>query len=390
MTSFVELRKKTGASLRVSKLIPGLLLLAGLSDFVLRLFPPGVFTFRAWEAMTLFVKDGEAFSPVKRYENERSYGDLSNIGNLPKLRQYHREVFTTDTLGFRNLPIQQPGQLKTVLIGDSFAAGSGVSDEDTLSQQLARLQASPVYNAARNPQDLEVTCRDISNLDISNGLVIWELFERAPIPQFPSGEIQPQRTLRSRLKDAISRRFPNAVPKQKVARKYLSDFLEYSPLSIEASRAYRVLQNDLVLPNTYKSNVAVYTLTNGASMLFIPQEIENYHKIRSLETKSVTEMKARLNAMGLRLLVLLVPGKYTVYYPLLRDAPASALDSPLYTNRLEASLRAAGIDVVNLTAVFRKSAAEALARGEYIYWLDDTHWTPSGIRIAAEELRRWM
>ena len=47
-------------------------------------------------------------------------------------------------------------------------------------------------------------------------------------------------------------------------------------------------------------------------------------------------------------------------------------------------LDAAGVPVVNLMPVFQ----EATARGERLYWRDDTHWNDAGIRLAAEELWR--
>jgi hypothetical protein len=90
--------------------------------------------------------------------------------------------------------------------------------------------------------------------------------------------------------------------------------------------------------------------------------------------------------MGDHLLALLVPEKFAVYCPLLQDAPALPAPPVYYLDRLEASLSGAGLTVVNLTSVFRASAAQALSEGRYLYWLDDTHWNESGIRIAAEQL----
>src|SRR5262247_2421093 len=61
-------------------------------------------------------------------ESTRASGDLAALSNRPALREFRREVFTTDAHGFRNPDI--------VVFGDSFAAGSGVSDDETLSAQL--------------------------------------------------------------------------------------------------------------------------------------------------------------------------------------------------------------------------------------------------------------
>jgi hypothetical protein len=44
--------------------------------------------------------------------------------------------------------------------------------------------------------------------------------------------------------------------------------------------------------------------------------------------------------------------------------------------------------VLNLTPEFRKQAEALLARGEYLYWLDDTHWNAEGIRVAAQEIAK--
>jgi len=51
-------------------------------------------------------------------------------------------------------------------------------------------------------------------------------------------------------------------------------------------------------------------------------------------------------------------------------------------------VREAQIPVVNLTETFRAQAAQDLASGRYLYWLDDTHWNARRIAIAASEIRR--
>ena len=48
-----------------------------------------------WEALRVGGRPGP-FRPNHRYENPRAYGDLANIGNVPELREYHRELVVTD------------------------------------------------------------------------------------------------------------------------------------------------------------------------------------------------------------------------------------------------------------------------------------------------------
>jgi hypothetical protein len=81
----------------------------------------------------------------------------------------------------------------------------------------------------------------------------------------------------------------------------------------------------------------------------------------------------------------LVPDKYNVYQPLLRDAPAAPeSQSPL--DHLEEDLIHSDVPVVNLIPALRLQAAEGLRNSEYDYLIDDTHWNRLGIRVAANAI----
>ena len=47
---------------------------------------------------------------------------------------------------------------------------------------------------------------------------------------------------------------------------------------------------------------------------------------------------------------------------------------------------ARGVLAVNVTEALRVQAADDLARNEYVYFLDDTHWSDRGIAAAARTL----
>lgn len=44
------------------------------------------------------------------------------------------------------------------------------------------------------------------------------------------------------------------------------------------------------------------------------------------------------------------------------------------------------VPVLNVTQDFRKQAEAFLARSQYLYWLDDTHWNADGIHEAAQAI----
>jgi hypothetical protein len=89
---------------------------------------------------------------------------------------------------------------------------------------------------------------------------------------------------------------------------------------------------------------------------------------------------------GVEWIILLIPDKEQVYREYL---PASAQQSGREIPEscfaaLEDALRAEGIRVVNLLPAFRAAAA----RGELLYWPDDTHWNDRGVEIASQEIAK--
>src|SRR5260370_12306593 len=132
---------------QLGRVIPRLLVAVCVLDLALRFMPIDPLTFRGWEALLRYRAPGASFEPNRRYSNARSYGDLAAYGNLPGLRQYRTEVFTTDALGFRNLPHVRDEEISAILAGDSFVVGSGVSDDETLSSRLIERGGCVVYNA---------------------------------------------------------------------------------------------------------------------------------------------------------------------------------------------------------------------------------------------------
>jgi hypothetical protein len=72
------------------------------------------------------------------------YGDLAAIAGVPTLRQYRRIVFETDHAGFRNAAV--PSQIGVLVLGDSFAAGWGTTQEAIFSEVLKKKYGAQTYN----------------------------------------------------------------------------------------------------------------------------------------------------------------------------------------------------------------------------------------------------
>ncbi|MFN0072450.1 MAG: alginate O-acetyltransferase AlgX-related protein [Chloroflexota bacterium] len=356
------------------------------TDIVMRFLPLEWFTFRAWEAYKLDRAPSSAFVPNVRYHSSAVYGDLAALGNLPSLREYRPEVFTTDQFGFRNLPrdwaVASPAAL---LIGSSFSVGPGMTDEQTLGRQLTEIDGRLVYNASGYFDEISVArIRTMARATgMQSGTVILEYVERFDLP--PPG----------RTSGGCGAGYPTAcTPAHELIARFRG-ISQISPFQILIERGLKSLQNDVVLPNRYSGRVVQSQLTNGATMLFLPEEVTRFERLQrghqtatNMGGEYLRALADQLADNGFDLIVLLVPNKYTVYRPFISDLQHVANDAQPYLLSLEDRLRALNVRVVNLTRVFQIQAASDLQQSKYIYWRDDTHWNPRGIHLAATELQR--
>ena len=363
---------------RLGRVIPCLLAVVFLVDIVSRVPSIDPLTFRAWEALSRNRPPGAAFEPNRHYVNPWAYGDLASFGNLPELRQYRTEVFTTDALGFRNPPHVLGGEVNAILLGDSFAVGSGVSDDETLSSRLTRLTGCVVYNAGSDqgrvvPNEVLALAR---RLNMRNRLVMRLYAEDAAVPPMP--------TRREKLLWELEARMPARL-RALIGR--LRGLVAVGPLRVLSGRAVKALEDDKILPNRYAGYVVNATLDNGDPMLFQASEVNNFYRRREVRLDYWKWLRDTLQPARFDLLVVLVPSKYTVYRPFLvdqRPGPGAGED---YLDRLERDLVAAGIPVLNLTPFLSAEAARYLQHDRYLYLLDDIHWDPLGIALAAEAIR---
>ena len=359
-------------------LCPAVMAAAAALNFALSFKSLDWLAFRTWEAaVSVECPSGIGpFEPDKVYRKDRAYGDLANIGNMADMRQYRREEFTVDRFGFRNDRPLQDAHPVGFVIGDSFTAGAGISDDDTLPEQLTRDAGGFFYNAGAVTGDLAKAEVVSSTLHLSKGTVVYELLERTA-RNGPS-------SLEARKPDCAEQLWAST----KVARAATLFASDHSPGVLLSRKFVKAVENDYWQPNPYRLEVARRKLQNGQEVLFYRYDMRPLRDEQKLTTEwrsYFEDLRQRMARRNLQLVVLVVPDKYTVYGPLLEERPGDFGGERLLA-AIEQELRKTDIPVVNLTQKFRAAAAEVLSRNQYIYWRDDTHWNPLGIKLAAASL----
>ena len=74
------------------------------------------------------------------------YGDLAAMVGEPAVRELRNIVFRTDAYGFRNMPDSHP--IDVLILGDSFPAGGGTTQEEIFSRVLETAYGVHTYNLA--------------------------------------------------------------------------------------------------------------------------------------------------------------------------------------------------------------------------------------------------
>jgi hypothetical protein len=232
-----------------------------------------------------------------------------------------------------------------------------------------------VYNAAgvtpggallHLPDMLDV----IDRIGMKTGTVIFEYTERRPLPTIGG------MAARAFAPQTTQPRTPRLTLGERLKSRW-SDF-QVSRLQILSSRFDAALHDRPAL-----DRVALRHLSNGDPILFIDEEVRQAFQTRAVNVDFFTELQRELRKRDFDLLVVLVPNKYTVYSPLIRESELFPNALPPYVDRIDEALRNAGVAVLNLRPTYAAEARAALENNRLIYWKDDTHWNPAGIDLAA-------
>lgn len=298
-----------------------------------------------------------------------AYGDLAAMTGDSNLRVPHRITFSTDAGGFRNDGIRPPIEL--VVLGDSFGAGAGVTQEKMVSQLLQTQYGWSTYNLsfpANGPWHEYVNLAiESSRLPFaSHAVVIWLLYTGNDLDdEYGSTWIVDDLPWQSKLS---------------AWRVSYKTFRGRSPIHQIIDNVYwRIKKAD-----DMKRNVIQIALPDGRPMLFLEgqeawgrqsrYEVEQHPNFPKL-IRTIEAMKQLTDARELQLFVAVLPTKGEVYRWLLEGREPLPEDSQP-SGFSQATLRVC--QRVTLTCADAKpwlveKAKEAWSTGDSLWWRDDTH-----------------
>jgi hypothetical protein len=338
---------------------------------------------RSYECASLYRAPQGPFHREFSHQNEKICGDLATMANKPDLCSYRSEIFLTDPWGYRNSADVWKRPNDIILFGDSFALGQGVTQELTPAVRLSKISHHWVYDAGGK---------------FEFNFLRWVLdHQKKPIKFVVFLHLE--RHHHSPVEVGEWDKVINENSFVEMWNIFWKTFTSYNPIRIVASRFEKKILIPAIFPNRFSENSKLFALENNKDFLFLPTSVEMYGEPRdpaSIEKEGAyfEGLQEKLNERRVRLIVGLVPEKFSVYLPLIKNKSVEILKfqnkQPLYLNLLSFELTRRKLKNINLLPILRDQAMRDFSSRSYNYWPDDTHWNEYGINFAMEEIAKLL
>ena len=299
-----------------------------------------------------------------------------------------------DARGYPNADWSPGKAYDIALVGDSFTLSLG---RRNLGEAIAEASGRALYHHGRpatGPMWIMGEFLRSRPLDVLPPVVVWTvtardmsaaMFTRQPLEAWFRAADAPRSEADATEAEGAPRRA--GVRWDLLSPRSLERDLPATSMSaLLARKAWRAVR--LRLFGVWPEEVLPVARSPFGPMLFYGENLKMLARFSpETDCEGVCNTIQRLSdwfaAKGTRLVVVLVPEKEQVYRDILPPREREAMGPGVeLLAAVAAELERREIGVVDLYPAFR----EATARGERVYWRDDTHWNDAGIAIAAQAI----
>lgn len=359
---------------------------------------------RGWEAVLVsgvvdkreeIAARAAPFVPHARWQGTAT-GDLAFLLHMPGAARPHAQAFTIDEWGFRNPAGTIDGNRELAVVGNSFAVGSAVDDDENVT---ARLRAQGIAATNCGGIDLQGHVRDPRWREDPPKWVVHYVDEHALQPVVLSETLPPLalRSFASRAEYedwieaqvAARRQQAPAKPQAKPDRPFawlpsndaqreLKAWLDGRQTMLQAvfEPTVPLAADALGMPGLYDDALLHHDRASG--QLFYRETGERYLALDRLLTgvdivaATYAQVAGMLQKRGSRLIVLICPNKESVYHD--RIPALAEIDTGVVLRALSQRLDALGIANVDAWSLCRDLRREHPEHELFVP--DDTHPSP--------------
>lgn len=310
-----------------------------------------------------------------------SYGDLAALAGEGRFREPRRIVFRTDSAGFRN--VAEEGPFDLLVLGDSFSAGAGTTDDETFARLLATRYGHHPYNLSYpgGPYDQFVNFAiESPRLAFAPGAtIVWAFYTGNDLDD-AGGDIWEV----------------DKLPWRGLVGQWQVEFRTFrnrSPLNqwMQALRwRWRGQGGGVIVREMPDRRAMLFQHAHEVWGTRSRAEVEAHPNFQKLE-RTMVAMRDLASARRLPITILILPTKGEVYRwvldrrePAREDTDSSGFAQSVLGLCVRLQLRCADTKPYLVEEARRAYAAS----GELLWWRDDTHWGEHGHAAVAEFIAR--
>jgi len=314
---------------------------------------PVIFTNRVWEGLSFKDEMSMPFYPNQSIKMQ----EIGDLGFHTKAAVIKDVVWKTDRLGYRNDSVITDPDI--LIVGDSFVAGSTLTQDSTLTNTLIRLTKHKykIYNIA--PVQFS-TCVSLLNKGI---IKRPKLIIRISVERFMGMIADTTEDLMFNKTYLLNQKYPRLLTTLDRLQKFTS---------MQWFNARFKNRTGIGFPSKV-----------DPKMLFLEgaHSIDNDSALYHESIKSITMFNQKCKTWGVKFIYIPMPNKETVYWDLV---PYSKQPNLLFL--VASALNRLGIENINPLPVYNNEKKNR----RWLYNLDDTHWASPAVEILANEIVHYI
>ncbi len=336
---------------------------------------------------SLFILPFVFFSIINHFFYKEE-GDLVRMGYLytnpsPKSNVSNQFLSTIDTnfLHISKIDTHLNNTFDIFTIGDSFSEQEGLGYQNFITKKNSSVLHFDRFLS--HPNQIQRLI-EIANGDLLDSLkinyILLQVVERSILRDCNNLDFSKSITLNSIKK---------SIAKQKNKKNTIKKDFFFNTKTIKAPffNIQYLFIDKPIGAKTYKVKTNTNTLFSGNpdNLLFYYDDVNRLDKKNNLyEIEQVNTVLNKINTLlsnkNIKLLVMISPDKYDVYYPYIQNK--KMYSKPIFFSHFD-SLKKSYIYIPTF-----KILSKASKQKQNLYYYDDTHWSPIAAKIIADEVSK--
>ncbi len=322
---------------------------------------------------------------------KQNQGDLVRMGYLYSNPSPTEKISTQYSLPIyytvlSELDTRRKSKFDVITIGDSFSEQDSLGYKNFLAEKGNTVLHIDRAISGDNPIQTLIQLLNSNLLNqVQTNYIVLQCVERLLTQRCQEIDFKKSLNLDS-LKKKYTQELPSLQEKyaQMLSNRKLTFFSE-ATLKVPLTNLLYLYYNNPPFSKTYKfksTNRNLFT-NNPESLLFyeqdfifMPEKNDSVGILRSV--KVLEEIDDMLHKKNIKLIVLISPDKYDMYYPFIKDN--SILEKPNFFPVYEKTEK----KYTNVNAY--QVLLHQINTEKDIYYYDDSHWSPKGAKIIAEQI----